>query len=46
MTQVAVVRVVSVAGLRAKIGAPLAVAAPVATNVVATRKLMRRSRRG
>jgi GNAT superfamily N-acetyltransferase len=46
MTQVAVVRAVSVAGLRTKIGAPLAVAAPVATNVVATRKLMRRSRRG
>jgi GNAT superfamily N-acetyltransferase len=43
MSQVAVVRAVSVAGLRAKIGAPIA-AVPAATNVVATRKLMRRSR--
>lgn len=43
MGQVAVVRATSVVSLRAKLGTPLA-AKPVATNVVATRRLMRRSR--
>lgn len=43
MGQVAVVRAASVVSLRAKLGIPLPVK-PVATNVVAARRLMRRSR--
>lgn len=43
LTQVAVVRATTTAGLRTKLGTPLS-AKPVATNVVATRRLMRRSR--
>lgn len=43
LTQVAVVRATTVASLQAKLGTALA-AKPVATNVVAARRLMRRSR--
>lgn len=43
LTQVAVVRATAVAALRTKLGTPLP-AKPVATNVVAARRLMRRSR--
>lgn len=44
MGQVAVVRAASVASLRVRLGAALPSVKPVATNVVATRRLMRRSR--
>lgn len=44
LTQVAVVRATTVASLQAKLGAALAVK-PVATNVVAARRLMRRTHR-
>lgn len=43
LTQVAVVRATTVASLRARLSTPLT-GKPVATNVVATRRLMRRAR--